>query len=70
MTAPMTQTAAPVKMEITAPVAQAAVPGSILIQCAPPEGVTLESAPEQLDPRVKLRLVPASDWAAGRYSGA
>ena len=31
--------------------------------------VTLESAPEPLDPRVQLRLVPASQWAAIRYSG-
>lgn len=69
MTAPVTQTAAPVKMEMTAPVTQAAVPGGMRVQFVLPEGVTLESAPEPLDPRVKLRLVPASQWAAIRYSG-
>ncbi len=69
MTAPVMQTAASVKMEMTAPVTQAAVPGGMRVQFVLPEGVTLESAPEPLDPRVQLRLVPASQWAAIRYSG-
>ena len=69
MTAPVTQTAVPVKMEMTAPVTQAAVSGGMRVQFVLPEGVTLESAPEPLDPRVQLRLVPASQWAAIRYSG-
>ena len=69
MTAPVTQTAAPVKMEMTAPVTQAAVPGGMRVQFVLPEGVTLESSPEPLDPRVQLRVVPASQWAAIRYSG-
>jgi hypothetical protein len=69
MTAPVTQTAAPVKMEMTAPVTQAAVPGGMRVQFVLPEGVTLESAPEPLDPSVQLRLVPAGQWAAIRYSG-
>ena len=69
MTAPVTQTAAPVKMEMTAPVTQAAVAGGMRVQFVLPKGVTLESAPEPLDPRVQLRLVPATSWAAIRYSG-
>jgi hypothetical protein len=69
MTAPVTQTAAPVRMEMTAPVTQAAVAGGMRVQFVLPKGVTLESAPEPLDPRVQLRLVPASQWAAIRYSG-
>jgi hypothetical protein len=69
MTAPVTQSAAPVKMEMTAPVTQAAVPGGMRVQFVLPKGVTLESAPEPLDPRVQLRLVPASTWAVIRYSG-
>jgi hypothetical protein len=69
MTAPVTQSAAPVKMDMTAPVTQAAVPGGMRVQFVLPKGVTLESAPEPLDPRVQLRLVPASQWAAIRYSG-
>ncbi len=69
MTAPVTQSATPVKMEMTAPVTQAAAPGGMRVQFVLPEGVTLESAPEPLDPRVQLRVVPASQWAAIRYSG-
>jgi hypothetical protein len=69
MTAPVTQSAEPVKMEMTAPVTQAAVPGGMRVQFVLPKGVTLESAPEPLDPRVQLRLVPASPWAVIRYSG-
>lgn len=69
MTAPVTQTAAPLKMEMTAPVTQAAVPGGMRVQFMLPADVSLESAPEPLDPRVQLRVVPASQWAAIRYSG-
>ena len=39
------------------------------VQFVLPAGVTLESAPEPLDPRVQLRLVPAAQWAVIRYSG-
>jgi SOUL heme-binding protein len=70
MTAPVTQTAASVKMAMTAPVTQADAPGGgKLVQFVLPKGVTLETAPEPLDPRVQLRLVPAQQWAAIRYSG-
>jgi hypothetical protein len=69
MTAPVTQAAVPVKMEMTAPVTQAAAPGGMRVQFVLPTSVTLETAPEPLDPRVKLRQVPASQWAAIRYSG-
>lgn len=69
MTAPVTQTAEPVKLDMTAPVTQAAVPGGMRVQFVLPAGVTLETAPEPLDPRVQLRLVPASQWATIRYSG-
>jgi len=69
MTAPVTQTAVPVKMPMTAPVIQSAAPGGMRVQFVLPKGVTLDSAPEPMDPRVQLRLVPASQWAAIRYSG-
>jgi hypothetical protein len=70
MTAPVTQTAAPVKLPMTAPVTQAMAPGGgHLIQFVLPKGVTLDTAPEPLDPRVKLRQEPARQWAAIRYSG-
>ena len=69
MTAPVTQMAAPVKIEMMAPVTQAAVPGGMWVQFVLPEGVTLESAPEPLNPREPLRLVPGSHWATIPCSG-
>lgn len=69
MTAPVTQTAAPLRMDMTAPVTQAAVPGGVRVQFVLPKGVTLATAPEPLDPRVQLRDVPATTWAVIRYSG-
>ena len=69
MTAPVTQTAVPVRMDMTAPVTQAAVAGGMLVQFVLPKGVTLATAPEPVDPRVKLRLVPADTWAVIQYSG-
>lgn len=69
MTAPVTQAAAPVKMEMTAPVMQAASAGGYVVQFALPREVTLETAPEPLDARVKVRQVPASRVAVIRYSG-
>jgi hypothetical protein len=70
MTAPVTQTAAPTRMDMTAPVTQqAAVPGGYLVQFVLPKSVTLATAPEPTDPRVRLRQVPAAQWAVIRYSG-
>jgi SOUL heme-binding protein len=69
MTAPVTQTAVPARMEMTAPVTQAKVAGGMRVQFVLPKGVTLATAPEPLDPRVQLRLVPAASWAVTRYSG-
>jgi hypothetical protein len=69
MTAPVTQTAAPVRMDMTAPVTQATVAGGTQVQFVLPKGVTLATAPEPIDPRVQLRLVPAGTWAVIRYSG-
>lgn len=69
MTAPVTQAAAPAKLEMTAPVTQAAAAGGYLVQFVLPKGVTLDTAPEPLDPRVQLREVPGSRVAVIRYSG-
>ena len=75
MTAPVTQTAAsasasaPVRMDMTAPVTQSAVAGGTRVQFVLPKGVTLATAPEPIDPRVQLRVVPAATWAVLRYSG-
>jgi len=69
MTAPVTQAATPVKMEMTAPVTQAEAPGGYAVQFVLPRSVTLESAPEPLDTRVRLRQMPARKVAAITFSG-
>jgi hypothetical protein len=69
MTAPVTQSVAPVRMDMTAPVTQAAVTGGMRVQFVLPKDVTLATAPEPIDPRVQLRMVPAGTWAVIRYSG-
>ena len=70
MTAPVTQSAAPVRMDMTAPVSQDAVAGGTRVRFVLPRGVTPETAPEPLDPRVQVRQVPAATWAVIRYSGS
>ena len=68
--APVTQSPAPpIKMEMTAPATQAAVPGGFLVQFVLPKTVSLATAPEPLDDRVKLREMPAASWAVITYSG-
>lgn len=69
MTAPVTQAAAPLKFEMTAPVTQSPAPGGYVVQFVLPKGVKLETAPEPLDPRVQLREVPGGRVAVIRYSG-
>jgi len=69
MTAPVTQSKDPVKMAMTAPVTQTAKGGRFVVQFVLPRDVTLETAPEPLDPRVQVRQVPAHSVAAIRYSG-
>ena len=58
------------KLEMTAPVTQAATPGGFLVQFVMPKGYTLATLPEPLDARVKLREVPASRMAVIRFSGS
>jgi SOUL heme-binding protein len=69
MTAPVTQAAAPVKLPMTAPVTQAPAAGGFIVQFVLPRSVTLATAPQPLDTRVKLREVPPSRVAAIRFSG-
>jgi hypothetical protein len=69
MTAPVTQSAEPVTLEMTAPVTQDAVAGGMRVQFVLPKGVTLATAPEPLDPRVRLREEPPALRAVIRYSG-
>jgi SOUL heme-binding protein len=69
MTAPVTQTAAPMKLETAAPVIKKAAPGGYLVQFVLPKGVTLDTAPEPIDERIVLRQVQPMRVAAIRYSG-
>ena len=70
MTAPVTQSAAPVKLEMTAPVTQSPAPaGGFTVRFVLPKGVTAASAPEPLDARVKLLDVVPEQVAVIRYSG-
>jgi hypothetical protein len=69
MTAPVTQTAEPVKLAMTAPVTQTAAPGGFLVQFVLPKGVTQASAPEPLDTRVIVRDIAPTRVAVIRYSG-
>lgn len=69
MTAPVTRAAEPVKLEMTAPVTRSPDAAGYVVQFVLPKGVTLETAPEPLDPRVQLREIPGGLVAAIRYSG-
>ena len=69
MTAPVTQTATPARLDMTAPVTQAAVGGGMRVQFVLPKEVTLATAPEPIDSRVQLRVIPTGTWAVIRYSG-
>jgi hypothetical protein len=69
MTAPVAQTPAAVKLDMTAPVSQAAVDGGTVVQFTMPSGFTLETLPEPLDARIKLKQVSGGRFAVIRYSG-
>jgi hypothetical protein len=71
MTAPVTQTPVPVpvKLEMTAPVTMTPATGGFRVQFVLPKGVSAESAPAPLDPRVQLRNVPPLKMAVIRYTG-
>lgn len=69
MTAPVTQSAVPVKLEMTAPVTQTPTPGGFLVQFVLPRSVTVATAPEPLDARIRLREEPAREVGVIRYSG-
>lgn len=58
------------KFAMTAPVTQTAESGGMRVQFVLPKGVTLATAPEPIDTRVQLRMVPSGTWAVIRYSGS
>lgn len=69
MTAPVVQTEAPIRLPMTAPVTQAQGATGYIVQFVLPKAVTVASAPEPLDPRVRIRDEPARRVAVVRYSG-
>jgi hypothetical protein len=70
MTAPVSQTPAPVKIEMTAPVSQTPAEGGYIVQFAMPKEFTMESLPEPTNPKVKLREMPSQTYAVLQYSGS
>lgn len=69
MTAPVTQTATAQKIEMTAPVTQTATDGGYVVQFVMPAEFTLETLPEPIDPKVKLKAMPGARFAVIKYSG-
>jgi hypothetical protein len=70
MTAPVTQQPASEKISMTAPVTQTAQSGGFLVQFVMPQQYTLETLPEPVDQRVKIREIPGRRVAVYRYSGS
>jgi hypothetical protein len=69
MTAPVTQEIESQKIAMTAPVGQEKSGGKWRITFMMPAEYTLETLPEPLDSRVRLKTEPARLMAAIRYSG-
>ena len=69
MTAPVLQERRSEKISMTTPVLQQRNKGGWTMAFVLPEGFTLASAPEPLDPEVKLREVPPATVAVIRFSG-
>jgi hypothetical protein len=69
MTAPVSQEAESEKISMTAPVNQDRVGEKYRITFLMPAKYTMETLPEPLDTRVKLKEVPGQLIAAFRYSG-
>ena len=70
MTAPVSQTPAPIKIEMTAPVIQKPVDKEFVVQFTMPKEFTMDTLPEPNNPKVKLRQVPSQSFAVIRYSGS
>lgn len=70
MARPTTRAAAPVRMDIRAPVTQATVAGGTQVPWVRPKGVTPATAPGPIDLRMQLRLAYAASWPVMRCSGA
>lgn len=69
MTAPVSQTPASEKIQMTVPVGQQRVENRWAVSFMMPKSYTLSSLPQPKDPAVVLRQVPAQKMASVRYSG-
>ena len=70
MTAPVTQAAEPARIDMTAPVTRAAADGGgYVVRFMMPAQYTLATLPEPLDARVTLRELPPARFAVIRYTG-
>lgn len=69
MTAPVTQEAESEKIAMTAPVTQEKKDGQWVIAFLMPSKYTLKTVPMPVDPRIKIKQIPAKLMAARTYSG-
>lgn len=69
MTAPVSQEPMKEKIPMTAPVGQQRVQDKWVVSFMMPASYSLETLPEPVDPKIKLRQVPAHRMATVRYSG-
>ena len=70
MTAPVTQTPVPKQIAMTAPVTQTASETGFIVQFKMPMEFTIDTLPEPLHSRVKLRELTGGRFAVIRYSGS
>lgn len=69
MTAPVAQSPVSEKIAMTAPVTQVQNDGTWIVRFTMPSAYTMEALPEPNDHRVQLRRLPATRFAALRFSG-
>jgi len=69
MTAPVAQEPVSEKIAMTAPVTQTKTADEWVVRFTMPSGYRLETLPEPNDPKVHLRVTPATRFATIRFSG-
>ena len=69
MTAPVAQQRTSEKIAMTAPVTQTQSDGVWVVRFTMPSAYSLETLPEPIDPRVKLRAIPPARYVVVRFSG-
>lgn len=69
MTAPVAQERTSEKIAMTAPVTQTQTDGAWVVRFTMPSSYSLDTLPEPIDPRVKLRAIPPTRFVVIRFSG-